>query len=343
MNALRNKKRPSNTDQSVQAQVPILSRETESREQTKKLRITVSAGEIRLKKDVTDFLAMRDEGVEIVSFDDARSITVKYRDPPNGVHLPNIFRISVQKYYPHDRPNVFSLELGFRCAEIGDDGAVYHPNLNENWSPIGSLLDILCDVNSIRGKLYMMQMPTFQPPLDTMHLTPISAAFVFGMRSCFGEGEKTEVSYGVVDEHNSVESIEDCSSMQIRTDRCATPSFVDMNDNSALFFGGSFQQSMKKMTSTRTFPPHDSMDVGSNFDVTAVHPQMSVKVSNFRSNLHSVDEYESNASFDEYCSGDNGGIGRCEVYHYHASTTNNVFLRDKNDGDDIDDDDAYSI
>lgn len=330
MNALRNRKRPSNTDQSVEAEAPILSEETESREQTKKLRITVSAGEIRLKKDVTDFLAMRDKDVEIVSFDDARSITVKYRDAPNGVRLPNIFRISVQKYYPHDHPSVCSLELGFRCAEIGDDGAVYHPNLNENWSPIGSLSNILSDVNSIRGKLYMMQMPTFQPPLDTIQLTPISAAFVFGMRSCFGEGGSTDVSYGVADENFPVESIEECSSMQVTSNGCATPYFVGMNDQSALLFGGSLQQSIMKMPSARAFPLHDFMDIGSNNDVTAVHPQMSVKVSSFRSILHN----------DEYCYSDDGGIGSFEVYDDNMLTTNNVFLGDANDGNN---DDAYSI
>jgi ubiquitin-protein ligase len=288
MKALQNRKRSSNLALTDQSTSVFPSEETGLLEQTKKLRITVSAGEIRLKKDVAEFLALESEDVAIIPTDNPLVITVRYRESCDGVRLPNVFQITVQKFYPHDRPGVRCLDSGFQSAEIGDDGYVNHPNLQVNWNPICTLLDILSVIDSVRGSLYNMQVPRFQGgafcsnnnsydavPLTTSqsHLYERSTAFDFN-DSCLGPSACKH------------QSVEDSGSMQVQYSGCETPSFVGAEDVSDVF-SGNYNRSMTNLSSSRHFLQSCAAKFGSNCAVTAVHPQMETKVSSFRQPLYS--------------------------------------------------------
>ncbi len=78
-------------------------------------------------------------------------------DMVENIHLPCNFLIIVDKYYPHDRPIVRCLDSGYTCIHINDDGILVHHDLQDNWSPICALGDIIKSIQNIRLFVYKLQ------------------------------------------------------------------------------------------------------------------------------------------------------------------------------------------
>ena len=125
-------------------------------EQTKKLKLTIDPGEIRLLKDIEIFIQSGNTEVILLPRDHPLQLKVEFVNKDN-LQIPNIFQISVKKFYPHDAPIVRCLQPGFTCEYIMLDGLMIHPNLTENWSPISSLTEILNTIYTVR-KMFILSL-----------------------------------------------------------------------------------------------------------------------------------------------------------------------------------------
>lgn len=65
--------------------------------------------------------------------------------------MPSKFYISVPRYYPHHPPQIRCLDQKFRGSPFFDkDGVVHHPELEERWTPIMSLHNVVQSLLEIR-------------------------------------------------------------------------------------------------------------------------------------------------------------------------------------------------
>ena len=114
-------------------------------EQIKRFRITVSPGELRMQRDLNDLA-------------DAEGLDFSYPGEPASVviisdlqiNCPNRFLLRVPRYYPHEKPKVRCLDLGFSHEYISLDGNITHPLLTSEWSAVYTVSDVIRAIQTIR-------------------------------------------------------------------------------------------------------------------------------------------------------------------------------------------------
>jgi len=119
-------------------------------EQIKRCRITTSAGEILLRKE------MKKYDDEITNF------SYSFTDEPNVVHLlfndslsdsvPNKFTITVPKYYPHDAPSVNCLDFhGYQHSNyINSVGDLVNIPVLQSWDALKSTDHVITAIRVLR-------------------------------------------------------------------------------------------------------------------------------------------------------------------------------------------------
>jgi len=69
----------------------------------------------------------------------------------SGSVCPNRFQLRVQKYYPHNKPELTCLDSGFTCSHISPAGEVMHMRLRDPlWSAVNGLREIVSCLQEIR-------------------------------------------------------------------------------------------------------------------------------------------------------------------------------------------------
>lgn len=132
-------KRKQTTDDSNESSISLS-------EQIKRFRITVTPGELRMQKDLTDL--NNATGIEFEDLSQPATIVVRFTDTLTA--CPNRFQIKVPRFYPHENPIVLCLDTGYRNKFINADGLLSHPSLGRDWTALGTLTTVLCILQNIR-------------------------------------------------------------------------------------------------------------------------------------------------------------------------------------------------
>jgi len=124
-----------------------------SEELNKKCRITVTPGELRLAHDWDHCKELVDQGMVTFLRNPRTPLRFQFYFPDlrkAGLSLPNIFNIQIPRFYPHQPPIIFC-DCSFyqQCAFVGSDGRVIDPLLNQNWSSILTLQDVITTMRRI--------------------------------------------------------------------------------------------------------------------------------------------------------------------------------------------------
>ncbi len=114
-------------------------------EQIKKCRITVTAGELRMQKDLN---AIKDYKSIIFEFG-SKSIIINFCDKYHSP-CPDHFQIIIPNYYPHDKPIIKCLDMNYYNEFILQNGNVLHPNIELNWNALCTLDNIIDTIQIIR-------------------------------------------------------------------------------------------------------------------------------------------------------------------------------------------------
>jgi ubiquitin-protein ligase len=125
-------------------------------DQLKRVRITCSPGELRLRKDIQEYEKNQNNGNDRIIFENTSepgSVLIKFVDS-NSDSSPSIYLIMVEKYYPHQRPIVKCLQENYQCISILISGEVVHTALCDEWTAINSLSTIIDVLNNIRINNY---------------------------------------------------------------------------------------------------------------------------------------------------------------------------------------------
>jgi ubiquitin-protein ligase len=118
----------------------LLSEENEQvlSDQIKKVRISQTPGDIRLQKDLLDFIGIN--GVSIQETAEKSCIIITFTNMP--FQSPNTYHIRIPKLYPHVPPVVTCLVPGFSSPYFDYNGKIIHPALTDEWTAINSLYDV---------------------------------------------------------------------------------------------------------------------------------------------------------------------------------------------------------
>ena len=117
-------------------------------EQIKRCRISVTPGELRLRKDISAITNLR--GVEFDYPNSPSSLIIRFTSTDLSSLCPKSFHVTVPRFYPHDLPIVKCLDSGFHNEFLDADGIVRHINLAERWTALNNLADILNTLESVR-------------------------------------------------------------------------------------------------------------------------------------------------------------------------------------------------
>ena len=169
-------------------------------------------GEIRLKRDVENLMRIGAKGFDLLPRTEPCELKVRFHplvrvntNSDENIRVPCNFLIIVDKYYPHDRPIVKCLDPGYTCIHIGSDGVLLHRDLQEDWSPICALGDIVKSIQSVRQFVYKLQVQyegenTFaQAQFDT---TIIDATSVRERVTFEAEAFENEQGSMMIDDHD---------------------------------------------------------------------------------------------------------------------------------------------
>ena len=123
-------------------------------EQTKRLKLTNTPGELRLQKDVYSLRNV--PGIQITPSSISNSeIYLNFQDELVGLKCPSRFLVAARKYYPHSAPNIQCLDEGYYCEFIDKDGILLEAIVERNWTALCSLSDVLNILNGLRQQLYL--------------------------------------------------------------------------------------------------------------------------------------------------------------------------------------------
>jgi ubiquitin-protein ligase len=126
-------------------------------DEIKKVRLSLSPGEIRFQRDLRDF-----DGSNVAVFsscDDSMSRLMTLYDIPDD--CPSCFVVQINRHYPHKPPVVKCLQHGYFNEYISQDGIINHSELQENWLAVYSLSNVFQIVRDI--SLLFHQASNWQP------------------------------------------------------------------------------------------------------------------------------------------------------------------------------------
>lgn len=163
-------------------------------ERMKKVKITNSPGQIRLKRDLAEIGQV--EGILFLPGVDCASIIIQFCDSASSSSLsataasgmrsnlnPYRFSVSVPRYYPHACPIVKCLDMCQRSRFVDADGTIIHDILKKDgtWSAIMSLRDVINVLVFIRS-IYQTggNIPETPFPSGVPIRTPSGAVLVGG-------------------------------------------------------------------------------------------------------------------------------------------------------------------
>ena len=129
-------------------------------EQIKRFRISVTPGELRLQKDLKDLIGNQEFILEHSS--EPSVVLISFCD--SCIFLPNKFKVKVPRFYPHDRPKVDCLDIGFVNNNINLTGNVVHPIIAEDWNATKTLADVIYTLKLIRQLFSKMNIPANTAP-----------------------------------------------------------------------------------------------------------------------------------------------------------------------------------
>jgi hypothetical protein len=115
----------------------------------KRCRVSSSPGLLRLKNDIRDFPPLMHNFVLLEETSDTMSILIRFLDDiPLG-----IYRYSVAKRYPHERPVIqclSRLDIATGVSFLTKNGVVTLPEVNIEWTGMSTLADAVSAIARAR-------------------------------------------------------------------------------------------------------------------------------------------------------------------------------------------------
>lgn len=111
-------------------------------EQIKRFRISVTPGELRMRKDLHSLRSHRGFNIEFA--EEPSCVTLRFSD----AHMlsPLTFKINIPRFYPHDTPVITCIDSEHAHDFFDSDGYVSLRSLGINWTAMCSILDVLLAV-----------------------------------------------------------------------------------------------------------------------------------------------------------------------------------------------------
>ena len=132
------------------------------------MRISGSAGELSLLKEINTFNADGSEKVVLQRGACGKLATVIFTGPPVEQFCPKRFSIEVGKHYPHEPPSVRVVEseyFGTRPS-IDMEGVVSHNTLSSStWNALLCMKDIVLMLGEVRASFRQVHAP---PPVNVL-------------------------------------------------------------------------------------------------------------------------------------------------------------------------------
>ena len=121
---------------------------------TKKMRISGSAGELSLARDIEREREDMGRSVDVIvrcgMF--PTEALVDFKSVPAEQFCPNLFKVEIRRHYPHDAPVVRAVEEEYWAKRgcIDAHGVVRHPVLDTTWTALCSLKNVIELLRQVR-------------------------------------------------------------------------------------------------------------------------------------------------------------------------------------------------
>ena len=113
-------------------------------EEIKRFRISVTPGELRMKKDLNDLC--NHHGLRIEYSEAPSSVVIKFSN--SYILSPMTFRINIPRYYPHDIPVITCINSALLYDFFDAQGVVSLESLGVHWTATCSLSDVLLAIQN---------------------------------------------------------------------------------------------------------------------------------------------------------------------------------------------------